>query len=214
MFLLRKYFCLFVIYPPFAIYKLDVLCMDRKQQNVSTCRTDSNGLAIYGCHGCEAKGISMIDTESTIPWFSLCSPQAYVLSRAKVNSVSEHSTARGYNTMDYNAMKFDDISNNHFASCVDMYHAFTNLMEMLDKCLKNNILSTAGHIDNYNKYLSFLTKERDSHNCIDYNGADISADTKFIKSIKLDQCFNISVKCLCYIILIYTEVIVNKSLNY
>ena len=182
------------MYPNSSNMFIDVLCMDRKQQNVSTCRTDSNGLAIYGCHGCEAKGISMINPESTIPFFNLCSPEAYVLSRAKVGSVSEHSTTRGYNTMDYNAMKFIDIYNNHFASCVDMYHAFTNLMEMLDKCLKNNILTTAGHVDKYNKYISFLTKERDSHNCVDYGGSDISLDTKFIKSIKLDQCFNISVK--------------------
>ena len=177
--------------------------MDRKQQNIQLCRTSTGGSTICGCHVCEAKGVQMIDSDSNVSRFRLCSPDSYYLSKIKCNSIQEHSATRGYMTTDYKQMDWTDIYNRHFASPIDLYHALHNLMEMIDDGLKGNILQSAGHIERYNRYLCCLTQERDSHNCLKYNTAYLTADMKFFKKISLDQCFTVTVMFFIYVFLEY-----------
>ena len=166
--------------------------MDRKQQNQSLCRTDTGGHTIHGCHSCEAKLEEFVQINTDVSRFKLCAPECYHLSFAKYQTTKEHSKARGYNTLDYNSMMFDGITNFHFASAVDFYHCLANIQKQLDEALKCNALQTSDHAQCYSQYLSFLTKERDKHNRLKYPSG-LNSETKCYSNIRLDEAFNVSV---------------------
>lgn len=165
--------------------------MDRKQQNQSLCRTDTGGHTIHGCHSCEAKLSELIEINTDISRYKLCSPEGYHLSFPKYNTAELHSKNRGYNTLDYNSMMISGITNFHFASVVDFYHSLANIQKQLDEAIKMNVLQTKD-IQCYNQYLSFLTNERDQHNCLKYPDG-VSSDSKCWTNIRLDEAFNVSV---------------------
>ena len=176
--------------------------MDRKQQNLSLCRTDTGGHTIHGCHSCDAKLNELIDVTTETSRFRLCSPESYHWSKSKFHSRSEHSQNRGYNTSDYNAMMYTGIVNFHYASPVDFYHCLMNIMEQFDEAIKCNILQTEADKHLYSKYISILSNERDKYNSLKYPD-DLHTDKYLYNDIRLDQAFNVSV-CLifCYYLLI------------
>ena len=165
--------------------------MDRKQANTQTCRTSTGGSTVHGCHACEANRVEMVQINHDKFRFATCSPESYYLSKNKCETISNHSKTRGYNSFNYKNMQISTITNLHNACPVDLSHAQHNLMEMLDVSIKNNVLQVAAHIEQYNKYLTLLTKERDEHNRLILD--DISKDNKTWVKIGLDQAFNVTV---------------------
>lgn len=180
--------------------RVEIVCMDRKQQNVQVCRTSTGGKTIFGCHACEAKQEEMIMVDTDVSRFKLCSRENYFFAKKIYVSKQQLSSKRGYKTSNYDGMMIDGIKNIHFVSPIDLYHGLHNLGEMLQKCMINNVLTCSGHKQDFNQYMISLTKEKDYHNCLSVK--NINSDG-ILDDIGLDAAFPVSVCFYCVTIVLF-----------
>ena len=166
--------------------------MDRKQQNVQVCRTSTGGQTKHGCHSCEAKDETLIQYDTDVSRFDLCSRDSYFLQKEKYKSSAKMSAGCGYKTINYNEMMIYGISNLHFASAIDLYHGMMNIDKMLCKGMVYNVLKTKAEKKKFNKYMIALTNEKNAHNPL------IKKDVHsgVISNIRLDGAFAVSVCCI------------------